>query len=31
MSGDKVCFKASKTATETVKMVRTAYGEEALG
>ena len=26
----KFCFKAGNTATETVEMVRTAYGDEAL-
>jgi hypothetical protein len=31
MSDDKVCFKASKTATETVEMVCAAYGDETLG
>jgi hypothetical protein len=30
MNGDKVCFNASKTATETVEMVRAAYGDESL-
>jgi len=30
MNGDKVCFNAGKTATETVEMVRTAYGDEAV-
>jgi hypothetical protein len=30
MNGDKVCFNAGKTATETVEMVVVAYGDEAL-
>jgi hypothetical protein len=30
MNGDRVCFNADKTATETVEMVREAYGDEAL-
>jgi hypothetical protein len=30
MNGDKVCFNAGKTATETVEMVHAAYGDESL-